>query len=81
MERCVQDLSSCLTIKDALAFRVEQLWAPVEGPKNPFYRDGVTPGMRNHLAGSFERTNMADFHFEEQVRHICLILSDAISYC
>jgi len=27
---------------------------------------GITPGMRNTLGGSMERTNLASFHFEEQ---------------
>jgi len=44
----------------------EQLWAPEAGPLNPYYANGVTPGMRNTLGGSMERTNLADFHFEEQ---------------
>ena len=39
-----------------------------QGPKNPFYADGITPGMRNTLGGSIERTNIADFHFEEQAQ-------------
>jgi hypothetical protein len=39
-----------------------------QGPKNPFYVDGITPGMRNTLGGSIERTNIADFHFEEQAQ-------------
>jgi len=46
--------------------RYESLWSAEQGPKNPFYRDGITPGMRNHLGASIERTNLADFHFEEQ---------------
>ena len=29
--------------------RYESLWTVEQGPKNPYYRDGVTPGMRNHL--------------------------------
>lgn len=46
----------------------EALWAPELGPKNPFYADGITPGMRNTLGGSIEKTHLADFHFEEQIQ-------------
>ncbi len=33
--------------------RYESLWSAEQGPKNPFYRDGITPGMRNHLGARF----------------------------
>lgn len=48
--------------------KYEALWAAEQGPKNPFYVDGITPGMRNTLGGSIERTHIADFHFEEQIQ-------------
>uniref|UniRef100_A0A7S4KY98 Pre-mRNA-processing factor 17 n=1 Tax=Guillardia theta TaxID=55529 RepID=A0A7S4KY98_GUITH len=44
----------------------EALWTPEAGPSNPYYQNGITPGMRNTLGGFIERTNVADFHFEEQ---------------
>ena len=31
--------------------KYENLWAAEEGPKNPYYVNGITPGMRNTLGG------------------------------
>ena len=66
--RCVlrRALQRAAHVEDALQCAETQLSTRAQGPKNPYFVDGVTPGMRNHLGGGIERTHIADFHFEDQ---------------
>eukprot|EP00899_Mesostigma_viride_P009271 jgi/Mesvir1/18345/Mv14244-RA.1 len=45
---------------------VEQLWAPVAGPAHPFYKDGLSRGVKNHKTGFVEDAHISHFNFDEQ---------------
>ena len=46
--------------------KFDDMYAPVEGPNNPYETDGVARGLKNHKLGMVEDAHVNSFTFDEQ---------------
>jgi len=54
--------------------KYEALWAVEQGPQNPYYVNGITPGMRNTLGGYVQLLFIYDIDFVVRETSVCFCI-------